>query len=313
MKVRWRLFSDESEPTSRERGGNVFRELARQGVDAAAWDLTEKCDIIVIQYNMRDIDAALAAAPIVVFDCNDMVFSDTWAGGAKTVRDGIPKVQAIVAGSPRLYEHLQRMHPFVTMIEQPVGPQYLTVKPKKHIGTHIFWMGMHDNIRYFSEIDGVLEQLARDHEFTVHFCTSVLAGDRLSSNAERVAAKPYPTKFHEWSIDGALKVMAGCDIGAAPLFQNEWAWCKCANKALNMMAAGLPVVVSDVPAYRAVITDEVDGFLAFVPEDWYDPLELLLTDSGTRGRIGVAGKLTAMEYTVEVIAKQWKAFLEGLL
>ena len=312
--VRWRLFAGEDEPTSRERGMRVYEELRRQGWDADKWDGKERADIIVLQYNMRDLDAALAAAPVVVYDCNDMVFADNALGGPTTIRDGMARVSAIIAGSPRLGQHLERLHPTVRMIEQAVGPQYWTVQPRKHEGLHLFWMGMNDNIVYFREVDPVLEALAQRHEFTVHFCTSKMSnldhGDGCGkSNEQRVAAKPYPTEFHEWSVEGALEVMAGCDLGIAPLFQNEWSWCKCANKAVNMMASGLPVVVSDVPSYRAAIEDGVSGRLCFGPEDWERALEDVLSDEANRKRMAKAGKVAAKAFAIEGIAKQWAEFL----
>jgi glycosyltransferase involved in cell wall biosynthesis len=312
--VRWRLFSDESEPTSRERGMRVYEELRRQGWDADFWDGRETADIIVLQYDMRALDEALDAAKTVVWDCNDMVFSSGYPGNLKPILDGMKRVHAIVAGSPRLGQHLERLHPTVRMIEQAVGPQYWTVKPKKHTGLHIFWMGMHDNIIYFSEVDPVLEALAQRHEFTVHFCTSKASGldhgDGCGkSNEKRVAAKKYPTMFHEWDVDGALDVMEGCDIGIAPLFMSEWCRAKCANKAVNMMAAGLPVVVSDLPSYRAAIEDGVTGRLCFGPEDWEAALEELLGDAKKRKAMAKAGKVAAEAFHIEKIAAQWAQFL----
>jgi glycosyltransferase involved in cell wall biosynthesis len=288
----------------------VYEEMRRQGWDAASWDGKETADIIVLQYDMRALEEALAAAPVVVFDCNDMVFGEAWPGSNETIRAGMARVHAIVAGSPRLGQHLERLHPTVRMIEQAVGPQYWTVKPKKHTGLHIFWMGMHDNMIYFREIDEVLEALAQRHEFTVHFCTSKQSrmdhGDGCGkSNEKRVAAKKYPTMFHEWSVDGALEVMAGCDIGIAPLFMSEWCRAKCANKAVNMMAAGLPVVVSDLPSYRAAIQDGVTGRLCFGPEDWESALEELLVDAKGRKAMAKAGKVAAEAFHIEKIALQW--------
>ena len=46
LKVRWRLFADESEPTSRERGMRVYEELQRQGWDADKWDGAEVADVM---------------------------------------------------------------------------------------------------------------------------------------------------------------------------------------------------------------------------------------------------------------------------
>jgi glycosyltransferase involved in cell wall biosynthesis len=314
VKIRWRLFADEREPTTRERGIRVYEELQRQGLDADRWDGHSPADLIVLQYDMRDLDAAFAAAPIVVSDINDFVFVDTWMGPWKRIREGMARVQAITAGSPRLYDHLVRLHPRVRMIEQAVGPQYWTVKPKKHRGINVFWMGMTDNIIYFREIDGVLSDLAQEYDFTVHFCTSKFShidhGDgHERDNAARVAAKPYKTEFHEWSVDGALDVMARCDIGIAPLFVNEWAACKCANKAVNMMAAGLAVAVSDVPAYRAAIEDRRDGFLCDGPDDWGEKLGRLLGDKAARVQMARAGRERAREYDLPVIAGQWAQWL----
>lgn len=307
--VRWRLFADEDEPTSRERGMRVYEELQRQGWDAGKWDGKEQADVIVLQYSLRDLDKALATGAMVVADVNDMVWLDGHAYRDEFLR-GVSRVHAVVAGSPRLAQHLQRRHPLVTMIEQAVGPQYWTVKPQPHEGLHLFWMGMHDNIVYFSEIDEVLRRLAGRHEFTVHFCTSKRSGldhDDMCGrdNVARVVGKPYPTQFHEWDVAGALEVMARCDVGIAPLYQTEWCWCKCANKALNMMAAGLPVVVSDVPSYRAAIEDGVSGRLCYGPEEWERVLDDVLSDKGNRKRMGEAGRVTAESYSIETIAGQW--------
>jgi len=292
----------------------VYEELRRQGWDADKWDGKERADIIVVQYNMRALEEALAAAPVVVYDCNDMTFADAWPGPKETIIAGMARVSAIVAGSPRLGQHLERLHPTVRMIEQAVGPQYWSVKPRKHEGLHLFWMGMHDNITYFRDLDPVLEALAKRHEFTVHFCTSRKSnldhGDGcVKSNEKRVATKPYPTEFHEWSVEGALEVMATCDLGIAPLFQNEWCWCKCANKAVNMMAAGLAVVVSDVPSYRAAIEDGVTGRLCYGPEEWEVALDELMGNATKRKDMGKAGKKAAGAYRLDVIAGQWADFL----
>jgi glycosyltransferase involved in cell wall biosynthesis len=315
--VRWRLFSDESEPTSRERGMRVYEELRRQGWDADFWDGRETADIIVLQYDMRALDEALDAAKTVVWDCNDMVFSSGYPGNLKPILDGMKRVHAIVAGSPRLGQHLERLHPTVRMIEQAVGPQYWTVKPKKHTGLNVCWFGMHDNIIYFSEVDAALQRLAHERKFTVHFCTSKASGldhgDGCGKdNVKRVAAKPYPTCFHEWSIDEELAVIAQCDIGIAPLFHTEWCYGKCANKAMNMMAGRLPVVVSDVPSYRAVITDGVSGRLCFGPEDWFVALDALMEHGEERKRMAAAGRVAAKAHSIDIIARQWGDWFEEL-
>ena len=306
LKIRWRLHGDEIEPTTRQRGCNVYRELQRQGYDADAWDLKEPADIIILQYSMRLLDEALATGATVVADINDQVFAAHHPYHKETLA-GLPKVQAVVAGSPRLGQCLQRLHPFVRMIEEGVAKQYFEVERKRHEGTNILWAGMHDNLIYFDEIDAVLEELSTIHKFTIHFVCPALDGQK-KSNADKVKKKPYNGVFHEWTMDTLLEQMALADFAVIPLFQNFWAWCKSANKSLSFMAAGLPVVAADVPSYRAVIKQGVDSFLAYYEKDWRDALVMLLTNPKLRSTMGKVARKTAQEYSIEKIALQWVEF-----
>jgi len=304
LKIRWRLYcDDEKEPTTRQRGVNVYRQLQQLGFDADKWDGREAADIIVLQYSMRLLDEALATGATVVADINDQVFAKHHAYHQETMA-GLARVHAVVAGSPRLGQNLQRLHPTVRVIEEAVDGRYLAVERKKHQGLNVVWMGMHDNIMYFREIDPALEELAKKHDFTVHFVCPPNDGFG-KSNADKVKTKPYPAQFHAWTMDDLLEQMAVADLAVVPLFQQEWTWCKCANKMLSFMAAGLPVVASRVPSYVAVAEPGTDSFLAYSPEEWYAALDQLFSDSGLRSRIGKRARLKARQYSIERIADQW--------
>ena len=72
------------------------------------------------------------------------------------------------------------------------------------------------------------------------------------------------------------------------------------------MAAGLPVVASDIPGYREVVRHEVEGLL--VPPR--DPAALaaairqLLTDRGLARRLGEAGRGRAERFAWPVVAEE---------
>jgi phosphatidylinositol alpha-mannosyltransferase len=75
---------------------------------------------------------------------------------------------------------------------------------------------------------------------------------------------------------------------------------------LEGMAAGLPVVASDIEGYRQVVTDGQEGLLV-PPRDeraLADALCCLLQDQELRVRMGVAGMTTATEYSWPRIAEQ---------
>jgi glycosyltransferase involved in cell wall biosynthesis len=303
LKIRWRLHGPEWEPTTRQRGINVYRQLQSLGYNADAWDGKEEADIIILQYSMRMLDDALATGATVVADINDQVFAKHHSYHAETMR-GLQRVPAVVAGSPRLAEHLERLHPFVRMIEEGVDSRYFGVERQKHDGINLAWTGMNDNLTYFDEIDGVLAELSKQHKFTVHIVCPPLDGFG-KSNKAKVQKKPYKAVFHEWTMETLLEQMALADIAVTPLFQQNWCWCKCANKMLSFMAAGLPVVSPDVPSYRAVGRQGIDCFLCYHEKDWQEALTMLLTSPKLRSTIGKQARKTAQGYSVEKIAEQW--------
>ena len=310
LKIRWALHGPEWEPTSRQRGYLIFRKLQEWGYDADAWDLKSPADIIVCQYDLKHTKKALESGATVVQDVNDMVFAEHHQCH-KQFHEMIGQVHAVVAGTERLGQHLERLHGFVRVIHEPVDDRYLAVRKQEHEGVNFCYAGMHDNVIYFNEIDEVLGRLAKKHQFTVHFVLPEKDGQG-RSNAKKVAAKPYSTDFHTWSMDALLEQMAVADIAAIPLFQSNWESCKSPNKSLSFMAAGLAVAASDVIPYRPVIKHGQNGFLCLDSGDWYSALEALLTKPQLRRKIGSSGRVTARGYAVDRICQQWVGLFQEI-
>lgn len=310
LKIRWALHGPETEPTARQRGMLIYRHLQSLGYDADAWDLQESADIIVCQYDLKHLDNALATGAVVVQDVNDQVFAEHHAWHQRFV-DNIHKAHAVVAGTDRLAQHLTRMHPFVRVIQEPVDDRYLAVKPKKHRGMNLIFMGMHDNVSYLTEVDNVLERLAYSHEFTVNFVIPKKDGFG-NSNKSKVDAKPYSTSFHEWDMDTLLSQMAVADIGLVPLFHNGWTMCKSNNKLMSFCAAGIPSVASDLQQYRSSIRHGYDGFVATSEDDWQDAISSLLTNVAQRRKIGSNAHINASRWATNVISAQWEKLFQEI-
>src|SRR5680860_1308475 len=76
---------------------------------------------------------------------------------------------------------------------------------------------------------------------------------------------------------------------------------------LEAMAAGLPVVATDVGDVARAVADGTTGFVvpARSPVDLADALELLLTDPDRRNRMGIAGRSRAEdEFSAEVMVSR---------
>src|SRR5437762_1474734 len=77
-----------------------------------------------------------------------------------------------------------------------------------------------------------------------------------------------------------------------PMHDDEWARGKCALKALQYMACGIPTICSAVGANCEVIQSGENGFLASTSEEWLTYLEALIDGPELRARLGSAGRQT---------------------
>jgi glycosyltransferase involved in cell wall biosynthesis len=112
------------------------------------------------------------------------------------------------------------------------------------------------------------------------------------------ASRSYPA-FLSW-----LVAQDDWHIGIAPLMDSTFNRSKSAIKALDYMAAGLAVVVSDVPAYRGL----PDTAVLSVPNDpdaWYAALAGLVSDRERRHSLATAGRhYLFSRYTLAAQASQ---------
>ncbi len=84
---------------------------------------------------------------------------------------------------------------------------------------------------------------------------------------------------------------------------------------LEALATGRPVVASDIPGFRAVIRDHVDGIL--VPPRKHEELAWaichLLGDEATRERLAAMGRLRAEEFSWETVGGRIEAYYREVL
>ncbi len=90
-----------------------------------------------------------------------------------------------------------------------------------------------------------------------------------------------------------------------PLADTEWARGKCALKAIQYLAFGIPAVVSDVGMNRDVVLDGETGYLVEPGGDWAPALRKLLSDRALRQEMGRKGRAHVVEnYSAAVVAEK---------
>lgn len=106
--------------------------------------------------------------------------------------------------------------------------------------------------------------------------------------------------------------MARADIGIVPLLPCEFNEAKSWLKALEYMTVGVPVVATDLPEQRELITHGVNGFLAKTPEEFADCVQTLVWDRDLREDMGQAARARGKELVIENTVGAWETALEGV-
>ncbi|MBC8081671.1 MAG: glycosyltransferase family 4 protein [Hymenobacter sp.] len=155
----------------------------------------------------------------------------------------------------------------------------------------IGWTGTHTTLRHLELVWPVLERLEREgHDFEF----------RVISNQPPVYAGLRALTYTPWQKDTEIEDLSKFHLGLMPLVDDPWARGKCAFKALQYMALGMPALVSPVGMNTEVVQHGYNGFVCDAPEQWYAALRQLLTDQNLRAAQGAAARQTIVErYSVE--------------
>jgi len=166
------------------------------------------------------------------------------------------------------------------------------------------WVGHADNLPFLEALADPLRELARRHS---DFRLVVV-----SNRPPKIDG--VPVEFRPWKLESEVQSFDGIRVGLMPLDDTPWTQGKCAFKALQFMALGIPPVVSPVGMNREVIDDGGNGCVASKPDEWFECLDQLLKDREHRRRLAEAGRHTVVErYSLEVISRRLIALLRDLL
>ncbi len=170
-------------------------------------------------------------------------------------------------------------------------------------GPVLGWIGYSDNLRYLEALAGVFAELLRRHP-----------GLRIVVGADRPPSLPgLPVEFRRWTLAEELSIFDGIGVGLMPLPDDPWTRGKCAFKALQYMALGIPAVASPVGANLEVIEDGVSGMLPATDADWVAALDALLASPARAREIGAAGRrVVEARYSVRVTSDRLVSTLRGL-
>jgi glycosyltransferase involved in cell wall biosynthesis len=247
----------------------------------------------------------------VVFDFDDAIWlpnvSETnkhfaWLKSPSKTETICRLAATVSVGNEYLADYAGRFCNHVSVVPSTVDLGAYPVAPHRHSGSPapvIGWTGSHSSLRYLEGMRGVLRELARRREFKL-----------LVIGVEGFEVPGVAVECRSWCAQTEAQDLHAMDIGIMPLTDDRWSRGKCAMKAIQYMAAGIPAVVSPVGANKALVTHDENGLLASSHEEWIEALERLLLDPDARRRLGDSGRETVQRsYSAEVQAPRVAALI----
>ena len=193
----------------------------------------------------------------------------------------------VSCGNRYLQDFARQYNPAAVYLPTCVDTQRFRYQPKQQQAQRltIGWTGSHSTLPYLKLVEPVLQQLEEQYDF-----------DFLVIADKAPALQLRSLQFIPWRKQTELEDLLQIDIGLMPLPDTAWAKGKCAFKALQYMALGIPAVVSAVGANVVAVPDEEAGYTCATPQEWYARLEQLLRQPELRAALGKQGRLWVEEH-----------------
>lgn len=210
----------------------------------------------------------------------------------------------VTVGSEYLAAYARRYNSRVTVVPSTVSLRRYRPRPgpRPQGPPVIGWTGSHSSVQYLRIVEEPLRRLAG----RLRFRFVAIGVEGLHIPGVDVECRP-------WRSATEVEDLWDLDVGIMPLPDEPWTRGKCAMKAIQYMAVGIPALVSPVGANSGVVSHGRDGFHVGPPEQWVDLLERVLTDSDLRVRLGDDARRTVeARFSAEVQAPRVAEVIRGL-
>jgi glycosyltransferase involved in cell wall biosynthesis len=190
----------------------------------------------------------------------------------------------VSCGNEYLCNYAKQFNPCAIVNPTTIDTVHLhnEMKNQMSLGRMIIgWTGTHSTLKYIQQVVPVLSKL----ELTYDFEFRVISNQPPHLSLRSLVYQP-------WRKETEIADLLTFHVGLMPLEDDAWAQGKCAFKALQYMALGIPALVSPVGMNTDVVIDGENGFVCATPEQWEEALIALLEHHDLRARLGKAARQT---------------------
>ena len=217
------------------------------------------------------------------------------------------RVSYVVAGNGILQAYAKKYNNHVFVLPTPINTDMYpfidrSSKKKPFI---IGWIGTSKNLFYLKQILPDILRFLNDYQDVMfHYMSN-------KNSLNTVHAR---VRFIQWSPENEIEFLKKMSVGLMPLTNDDWSRGKCAFKALQYMATGLPVIASPVGMNKEVIQHMKNGFLADHANEWIDILNKLYHQKIDTVQLAAAARKTVTEqYSINVCGEKLLSMLDSVL
>ncbi len=160
----------------------------------------------------------------------------------------------------------------------------------------LVWVGNPHNLRFIGTVADALCSLSQSHNFIL----------RVISDRPPEIRFPVPTEWLKYSYQSESALLAGATAGLSPLEESPYNRAKGIYKVKTYMAAGIPVVGSNIGYQKELIDHGKSGFLCDSDKDWVANLSALLSSpSLARGMGSEARSVAVSRFSHDAVRDSW--------
>ncbi len=238
----------------------------------------------------------------LIFDIDDAIYLGQRGEKLNKI---LPYYKAVIAGSPVLSEYIYKTYGFKEFyIPMAVNTDFYKPLEKRREGKlRIGWSGSHHtNVYALPLLEKILQKLAEIVEF------EFIVISNLNPNLNW---RGVDTKFIEWTSKTEVEGLQLFDIGLMPLKDGEFEKGKCALKAVQYMAVGIPALVSPVGVNEMIIEHGINGYHCKNDEEFVKYLHILALNDELRMQMGRnAVKSVTEKYSIDVLCERYVQVFE---
>ena len=323
MKILALTFGDRTCASTFYRVGQYLDRLREDGIECdlvfgAARNIPpakqlREYDVVLVQQKLfptRIVRFLRRHSKRLVFDIDDATwhpqgrkhsFFTRWRA-ARRLKSIVKAADACLAPNIYILDHLKSLGGHTHQVPMAISAQGWLPKQKVNGSkVRLGWSGAPSNLSYLESLEPTLTEILRQYP---------------QSELVVLCGKPpafqtgIPFTHIPWAPGCEANIVPDFDIGLLPLPFDDFSQGKSPIKALQYLAAGLPIIASPLAGTLEIAQKSSSVLLAKSPEEWNKHLSELISSSAARHDAGKLSRAHFEEhYSAEVVYPAWKSHL----